>query len=93
MIFAAMYLLMMVGKVVFGPLKEPVVREPAQGRALPPDLCWREIGVLIPLAVLCLYLGFQPKPVTDAAAGSIETMLSAYPQEVRRYVARESADG
>ena len=93
MIFAAMYLLMMVGKVVFGPLKEPVVREPAQGRALPPDLCWREIGVLIPLAVLCLYLGFQPKPVTDAAAGSIETMLSAYPQEVRRYVARERDDG
>ena len=93
MILAAMYLLMMVGKVVFGPLKEPVVREPAQGHALPTDLCWREIGVLVPLAVLCVYLGFQPKPVTDATAGSIETMLSAYPQEVRQYVARERADG
>ena len=56
-----MYLLMMVGKVVFGPLKEPTTHEPAHGARLPADLCFREIAVLVPLAVLCLYLGFQPK--------------------------------
>jgi NADH-quinone oxidoreductase subunit M len=87
MILTAMYLLRMVGKVVFGPLREPSVKEETQGPRLPADLSWREIGVLIPLAVLCLYLGFQPTPVTDAAEGSIENTLAAYPAKVRQYVA------
>jgi hypothetical protein len=30
---------------------------------LPPDLTAREIGVLLPLAALCLYLGVQPSPL------------------------------
>ncbi len=90
MILAAMYLLMMVGKVVFGPLREPTVEDTAHGPRLPADLNWREIGVLIPLAVLCVYLGFQPRPITDAAAGSIENTLAHYPDKVRQYVAETS---
>jgi NADH-quinone oxidoreductase subunit M len=81
MVFAAMYLLIMVGKVVFGPLKEP-----AQGgehhSVLPADLTWREIGVLAPLAVFCLYMGFQPAVFTDAMDPAIEQMLAAYPEKV-----------
>ena len=87
MVLAAMYLLMMVGKVVFGPLKEPTTHETAHGARLPADLCFREIAVLVPLAVLCLYLGFQPKPVTDAIEGSIEHVLAVYPAKVQQYLA------
>lgn len=84
MIIAAIYLLYMVGKVVFGPLVEPhghashghdAHGHDAHGAAaggadahqgvLPRDLSGREIGILIPLAVLCLALGLYPTPVLD----------------------------
>ncbi len=77
MIVAAMYLLYMVGKVVWGPLVEPGGHgnghaaghgspdDHAHG-VLPRDLTGREIGILIPLALLCLALGLYPKPLTDA---------------------------
>ncbi len=84
MIFAAMYLLIMVGKVVFGPLKEPAVDDShAHGPKLPPDLTKREICVLVPLALLCIYIGFQPKTLTDAIEPSVEHILSDYPAMVR----------
>ena len=87
MILGAMYLLMMVGKVVFGPLREPSVTDEPHRSRLPADLSWREIGVLLPLAVLCVYLGFQPSPVMNAIEGSIENTLAAYPARVRQHVA------
>jgi NADH-quinone oxidoreductase subunit M len=88
MIFAAMYLLIMVGKVVFGPLAEPASRhEDHAEHALPADLSLREIGVLAPLAVLCLYIGFQPAPLTDGIEAPIERVLAAYPDAVRNQAA------
>ncbi len=94
MIIAAIYLLYMAGKVVWGPLVEPhghgshggghapaahgatgqpVGHGPVGGAGgeeeapvLPADLTAREIGVLIPLAALCLVLGIYPKPITQA---------------------------
>jgi len=70
MIVAAMYILLMVGKVCFGPLVEPEGHGPGAAPAhdhrddpLPADLSAREITVLAPLAVLCLVLGLYPKPV------------------------------
>lgn len=70
MIIAAMYLLYMLGKVVFGPPKEPAGHghghsHDAHG-ALPKDLTPREIGVLAPLAILCVALGVYPTPVLRA---------------------------
>ena len=87
MIFAAMYLLIMVGKVVFGPLVEPVVKAPEHGEGMPADLTWREIGILAPLAVLCLAIGMQPRPLTDAVQGSIDAVLATYPERVRHHIA------
>ncbi|MDY7108421.1 MAG: NADH-quinone oxidoreductase subunit M [Planctomycetota bacterium] len=81
MVFAAMYLLIMVGKVVFGPLKEPT-QSGEHHSVLPADLTWREIGVLTPLAVFCLYMGFQPAVFTDAMDPAIEQMLAVYPEKV-----------
>lgn len=75
MIIAAMYLLYMLGKVVFGPLKEPPGHghhDHGQGGAgdahhgLPKDLTAREIGVLAPLAALCILLGVFPTPALRA---------------------------
>jgi NADH-quinone oxidoreductase subunit M len=56
-IFAAYYMLPMVQRMLFNPLN------PAN-RGLP-DLNWREIGLLAPLVVLIILLGFYPKPVLD----------------------------
>ncbi|MHC4420338.1 MAG: complex I subunit 4 family protein [Planctomycetota bacterium] len=92
MIVAAMYLLIMVGKVVFGPLREPAVPE-SGGHHLPADLTWREIGVLAPLAVLCVYIGLQPTPLTDAMQGPIDDLLATYPARVRQYLAETPAEG
>jgi NADH-quinone oxidoreductase subunit M len=75
MIVAAIYILYMVGRVCFGPLVEPHHHhdhadhgshaEPGEP-VLPTDLSVREIGVLAPLAVLCLVLGVYPKPLLSA---------------------------
>lgn len=71
MVFAAMYLLYLTGKVVFGPLKVPHV-DPAwvsdqhlpEGHGYRPrDLNLREIGVLTPLAIACLVFGLAPYPI------------------------------
>jgi NADH-quinone oxidoreductase subunit M len=82
MIVAAMYLLYMVGKVVFGPLVEPAGHghhgpEDNHEAHLPRDLTGREIGVLIPLAALCIFLGVYPKPVLDAIQPPITATLSS----------------
>ncbi|MDP7008985.1 MAG: NADH-quinone oxidoreductase subunit M [Phycisphaerales bacterium] len=82
MVLAAMYLLIMVGKIVFGSLKEP---DSTDRGVLPTDLSLREIGVLVPLAVLCLWIGVQPTVLTDAMRGSVEKVLSPYPQIVEQY--------
>jgi NADH:ubiquinone oxidoreductase subunit 4 (subunit M) len=77
-----MYLLIMVGKVVFGPLKEPARDDAHHHPVLPADLTRREICVLAPLAVVCLYIGFQPAVLTDAMEPAIEQMLAVYPDKV-----------
>jgi NADH-quinone oxidoreductase subunit M len=96
MIFAAMYLLYMVGKVVFGPFREPNSGAAGGGHrhrhdVLPPDLSWREIGVLTPLAIICLYIGLRPAPLTDAAQGSIAKILAAYPARIGAMLADNHA--
>lgn len=99
MIVAAIYLLQLTGKVVWGPLVEPAghgghghghghgggggrgghdhgsVAAPAHGDAheggLPTDLSTREIGILLPLAALCIFLGVYPKPALEAIGPSV----------------------
>jgi NADH:ubiquinone oxidoreductase subunit 4 (subunit M) len=72
----------MVGKVVFGSLKEPEQHEPHQ--TLPADLSLREVGVLIPLALLCVWIGVKPIVLTDAMQGSVEEVLSPFPRIVQQ---------
>jgi NADH-quinone oxidoreductase subunit M len=92
MIFAAMYLLIMVGKVVFGPLREPhgVHHGDHHGSVLPADLTFREISVLAPLAVLCVVLGLYPKIATQAMSGAVNQTVAMYPERVRAIAAERA---
>ena len=74
-IVAAIYLLYMVGRIVFGPLKEPEDHGHHRGPKLPRDLSLREILVLTPLAVLCVVLGLYPTPVLHALEAPTQQTL------------------
>ncbi len=77
MVIAAMYLLYMVGKICFGPLREPADHHAHE--VLPTDLNRREIWTLIPLAVGCLVFGLRPVYLLDAVSDPInDTIVAAY---------------
>ena len=63
-IVAAIYLLTMTAKVVWGEYREPAGHKAHP--TLPTDLNAREIACLAPLAALCLFFGLYPKPLIDA---------------------------
>ncbi len=79
MIVTAIYILFMVGAVVWGPLKVPHGHdhhghEHDAHASLPTDLNGREIGILVPLAVLCLVLGLYPRPLLQALEAPTQQM-------------------
>lgn len=63
-LLGAIYLLYMVGKVLFGPVREPA-GTPDLHHGLTRDLNRREILTLAPLAVLVFVLGVAPWLITD----------------------------
>lgn len=84
-ILGAVYMLHMVAKVVFGPLKAPGLdghghhahgpdAHPADGDALPPDLTGREIAILVPLALAVFVLGVAPRGVMRSMAGPLDVL-------------------
>lgn len=76
MILAAIYILYLVGKVVFGPVVLPGEHGgDGGGHHVVPDLNLREIGVLTPLAVGCLALGLYPNIVLDTLEEPIDLMI------------------
>ncbi len=92
LIFAAMYLLILLGKLVWGPLREPHddAAHASSAVRLSPDINFREIAILTPLAIACIWLGLQPKPMLDAIAPCAERMLANYPKEVERLMAQSA---
>jgi NADH-quinone oxidoreductase subunit M len=64
-IWAAVYMLWMLQRVVFGKLTKPE-------NANLPDLNAREIGLLVPLLALMLFMGVYPRPFLDRSKGSVE---------------------
>ena len=64
-ILGAVYMLHMTARVIFGPLKTPELHgEHGHGDAHPPgDLNFREIAILVPLALAVIYLGVYPSGV------------------------------
>lgn len=76
MIVAAIYLLYMMGVVVFGPLKEPDGHH--HHGPLPVDLGAREVLILTPLAVVCVVLGLYPAPVIKALEAPLQETIDLY---------------
>ena len=90
MVIAAMYLLYMVGKICFGPLREP--EDHHDHEELPTDLSRREIWTLIPLAAGCLLFGLQPSLLLDAVSDPInETVSAAYSNEYHEFDPNDEA--
>lgn len=68
-IFAAVYLLWMVQRVFFGKVTNEKNRSLA-------DLSWREIGLIIPLLFLMVYMGVYPKPFLARSEDAIKAIQS-----------------
>ncbi|MFI4896224.1 MAG: NuoM family protein, partial [Phycisphaerales bacterium JB059] len=81
MIVAAIYLLYMVGRICFGPLREPAHHHDDDSAPLPTDLSAREISALIPLAIACLAFGLYPKSLIQG----IEAPVNATQQWVMEH--------
>lgn len=69
MILAAIYILYMVGRVVFGPLRIPAAAHAVR------DLNLREVLTLSPLALGCLWLGLQPAPLLRSLEPALARIL------------------
>ncbi len=80
-ILGAVYLLYWAGRVVFGPLKEPVHEEGSghddehavQEKAR--DLSGREWAVLVPIGALVVVLGVYPMPVMETLKAPVRKMV------------------
>ncbi|MGI8898483.1 MAG: complex I subunit 4 family protein [Pyrinomonadaceae bacterium] len=66
-IWAAVYMLWMLQRVVFGKVTNPA-------NATLPDLNAREIGLLLPLLILMLVMGVFPRPFLDRSKASVEAV-------------------
>jgi NADH-quinone oxidoreductase subunit M len=75
MIFGAIYILYMAGRVVFGPVKYPE-EEHGHGHHDVKDLNFREIVTLLPLAVSCLWLGMLPGTMLRTLEDPIEKLTA-----------------
>jgi NADH-quinone oxidoreductase subunit M len=69
-ILAAVYMLYLVQRVVYGP---------ASPQMLPKltDLNAREFGMLAPLVVLVFWIGLYPKPLLDVMHGSVARVIAS----------------
>jgi NADH-quinone oxidoreductase subunit M len=89
MILGAYYLLVMVQKVMFGPLREPSGHDASHGHdhgdshghsAVRP-VGWHEVAGLAPLMVLIVVIGVYPKPIFDRIRPAIQPIAARFHQE------------
>ncbi|MEA3246202.1 MAG: hypothetical protein U9Q74_08595 [Gemmatimonadota bacterium] len=75
-VFAAVYLLWALQRIIYNPLTKP------ENAALR-DLNWRELGLLVPLVAAIFWLGLYPAPVlnrTHAAATRVVERVGGIPE-------------
>jgi NADH-quinone oxidoreductase subunit M len=83
-ILGAVYMLLLVEKVFFGPISNP------ENRTLR-DLSWREIGVIAPMLVLIVVMGIFPQPFLTPAKPSVDRLISRFEQADARLRANDPA--
>ena len=74
-ILGAAYMLILYRRVVFGPR----VNDDALSM---PDLNQRELGLLVPIVVLVLYLGVFPNAVLDKISPSVDKLITEYNEKL-----------
>jgi NADH-quinone oxidoreductase subunit M len=75
-VMGAWYMLTLVMKVFFGPLREPGHGGHGEhGEHKVGDLNIREIAALGPIVVLCIALGMYPQPVLDSFQPEVKTVV------------------
>jgi len=74
-ILGAVYMFWMCQCLLFGPVKEPA-HTPDLSRGLTRDLTKREIGILAPIAILCVIVGVWPKPLVESLDDSIRANIA-----------------
>ena len=80
-ILAAIYLLYLLGQIVFGEVRLPVWQDDETGEVglaphHPHDLSKREIVVLAPLALVCLAIGLFPFPLLNSIEPAVANLTS-----------------
>ena len=84
-IFAAVYLLWMVQRVFFGKVTND------KNKTLL-DLSWREIGLMIPLLFLMVYMGVFPKPILQRSQESVKAIQERVVHQAGGTVAEATSD-
>jgi NADH-quinone oxidoreductase subunit M len=76
-ILGAWYLLTMLQYALFGPL-----REPAHGSEPISDINTRELAAIVPICVLCLWIGVMPQPILDTIQPDVDAVMTAYSEQM-----------
>ncbi len=84
-IFGAVYLLSVTRRLLFGEVTH------AETRSLK-DLGTREVAIVTPLCLLCLWIGVQPSVLINKTAGSLDALVERVDGARREMVVGELAD-
>ncbi|MGB7209472.1 MAG: NADH-quinone oxidoreductase subunit M [Pyrinomonadaceae bacterium] len=84
-IFAAVYLLWMIQRVFFGKVNNEKNKHLA-------DLSWREIGLMVPLLFLMVFMGVYPRPFLDATKASVTAIQKGVMQQAGGEVEKVQAE-
>jgi len=103
LILGALYVLRMLQRFVFGPLREPHdAQHPPGGEAhgahghhaVAHDLNLREVAAMAPLAIACIVIGIWPKPLLDTIEPAAAKVVAPYVELIQRApTAEKPSDG
>jgi len=80
-VLGAWYMLWLVQRICFGPLREPHDGGPP---AASPDLSLREVAALVPLAVFVFWIGLAPRWFLDPVGPALDRMADAMERPLRQ---------
>jgi NADH-quinone oxidoreductase subunit M len=73
-ILGAVYMLHMAAKIIWGPLKTPDVHGEHGDHSTPGDIGPREIAILVPLALVIIYIGVYPSAILRSMKDPLDAM-------------------